>query len=116
MQARPIVVTHSVGVTVVCFGVVTRKDLGTGAASESVSKAAFTVVRVGSRIAACACRRRSARIARTIVDIYTSITIASVARWARVAGEAGGWGGLVVAVHLRMVEAWAVHTAVRIRA
>jgi hypothetical protein len=116
VQAKPIVVAQSIHVTVIGFRIVTWEDLCTCATSEGVTKAAGTIVRVGSYIAACACRRRSARIACTVVNIIAGLTIAAVARWAGVTGEAGGWGGLVVAVHFRMVEARTVRTAVRIGA
>ena len=50
-------IAHSIHITVIGFRVVAWEDLGTGATSEGVPKAAGTVVRVGSGIAACACRQ-----------------------------------------------------------
>ena len=61
MQAWPVVVARRMGVTVVLASIVAWEDLGAGAAGEGVAKAAVTGVRVRSRVAAGACRRRSAR-------------------------------------------------------
>ena len=116
MQARPIVIAHSIHITVIGFRIVTREDLGAGAASEGVSRAAGTVVRVGSRITAGAYGSCSARIAHTVVSVIASLAIACKASWTRITCETRGRRRLVVTVHLRMVEAWAVCTAVRIRA
>ena len=115
MQARPIVIAQSIHIAVVGFGVVAREDLGAGAASERVSKAAGAVVRVGSRITASACCCHSTRIAHTVVDVIAGRAIPCIARWAGITCETRGRRRLVVAVHFRMVEAWAAHTAVRIR-
>ena len=81
-------VAQSIHIAVIGFGVVTREDLGAGATSESVSRAAGTVVRVGARIAASAFCLRSARIVNTVVDVGAGLAVTVPAGGAGIAGEA----------------------------
>jgi hypothetical protein len=111
VQAWPVVVAGSVGVTVVLADIVAWEDLGAGAASEGVPSAAVAVVRVGARIAAGA-QAISAWSPSTVVDISAVHTIAIETGRTRVTGETLCRCRLVMAGH--SIEARVPGTSVRV--
>jgi hypothetical protein len=114
VQAWPVVVAGSDGVTVVLADIVAWEDLGAGAASEGVAKAAGTVVRVGARIAASACRLRSARVSCAVVDVGAGLAVTVPAGGAGITGEASIRRSHIMTCHVDVSEARTVGASVGI--